>query len=101
MKRLITFLFLTLAASACASQSDFDDHIQEFEALRANHELLIQQLDGWADELTAWGQETGNAICDIVDNNGPLSKYSTATQNYCGPGDPPNRPPDPPDWGAA
>ena len=62
MRRLITLLFVTLAATACASQSDFDGHIEEFEALRANHELLIQQLDTWADELTAWGQQTGFAL---------------------------------------
>jgi hypothetical protein len=115
--RLLLTAVLLIAAPGCYEVQNLEADLTQ---LRADHEALLARYNGLRNQLftwtrqdndpqnpgtretsiVAWAQIAGRAICDIVNKNGPLTKYSTATRDFCGPGDPPpGEPGDPPDWG--
>jgi hypothetical protein len=102
--RLLLPAVLLLAATSCYDDTEVRTLITE---LRAEHELVEDQLETWTDpagprttSIQTWAIQAGRAICDIMAANPPNSKYAQSTRDFCGAGDPPpGEPGDPPDWG--
>lgn len=101
MKRWVKLFALAgLAAglAGCAKQADLDALRAEHEQLKANHDLVVSQLNAWAQATYDWENRTFQTICDVAKVNKPLTSYSTATQEYCGDTEG-GAPPPPPQWG--
>ena len=98
MKRLLAVLLL-VPATACVSQGDFDEHLEEYQVLQQSYDTLLTQLTDWSMGMYDWASTTGRVICDVARTNGPLTQYPQRVQDYCGAGDPPGSPPMPPSWG--
>ena len=102
MKRFLAVPLLTLGLGACThpvSRAEFTELLADYQALQLSYDTLLAQLTVWADPVFEWVQVTDDVVCDIARANGPMTKYTPATQDYCGPGDPGNDPPPPPEWG--
>jgi hypothetical protein len=101
MKRTLGVLTLasTLAGCDYVTPTEFEQHVQEYQALRQSYDILLSQLTVWGDSMYTWGLLTGDVICEVARTNRPITAYPQRTQDYCGPTDPGNNPPAPPMWG--
>ena len=103
MKRWVKLLVLALVAgglSGCwAKQADLDALRAEHDQLKADHDLIVTQLSTWAQATYDWENRTFQTVCDIAKVNGPLTRYSDATELYCSDTDGNGAPPPPPQWG--
>jgi hypothetical protein len=117
-RRLLLTAVLLIAAPGCYEARNLEANLSQ---LRADHEALLARYNGLRNQLftrtrqdndpqnpgtretsiVAWGQIAGRAICEIVAENGPVTKYSAATRDICGASEEPlNEPPslDSPTW---
>lgn len=107
MKRLLTLFLLTLLVSACdnVSQAEFDQHVAEFNQLQTSYNDLLGQLTTYSGAMYDWGSRFADAFCDVKEKNTPdQGPYASATNDFCGEGEPdPRDPPDTPagGWGEA
>jgi len=96
--KLLVLAGLATGLAGCAKQSDLTALRADHDQLRAAFNLLRDRLGAWAQDTYAWETLTYQTICDIVDKNGPLTRYDEVTQTYCGETEG-GAPPEPPGFG--